>query len=178
MFLNEIVPLAQQLGCKMCIHPDDPPFRILGLRRIARSNEDYDEIMEMVDLQANGITFCTGSLGARPENDLVKMIEKWGSRIHFVHLRNVKNDAYRSFFEANHLEGDTDMVEIMKLLVIEQKRREKESPQDINLPYRPDHGHQMVDDLKKKTNPGYSCVGRMRGLAELRGLEIGIRTFL
>jgi mannonate dehydratase len=178
MFLSEIIPIAEENGIKMCIHPDDPPFRILGLPRIVSTNSDYDEIMKSVNTHSNGITFCTGSLGADPENDPGEMIKKWGSRIHFVHLRNVKNESYRTFFEANHLEGDTDMVEIMKLLIKVQNKREDESPENVSIPYRPDHGHLMIDDLNKKTNPGYSCIGRLRGLAELRGLEMGIRSNL
>ncbi|MBC8109465.1 MAG: mannonate dehydratase [Verrucomicrobia bacterium] len=167
-FLSEVMPLAESLGIKMAIHPDDPPFDILGLPRIASQASDFDYILSAVPNQSNGICYCTGSLGANPMNNLPEMVKKIGKRIHFVHLRNIKKDAYGNFFEDDHLAGDVDMYAVMKeILKIQQQMSEP-------IPFRPDHGHQMLDDLQKVTNPGYSCIGRMRGLAELRGLELGI----
>ncbi len=166
-FLQEIAPVAQECNIQLAIHPDDPPFDILGLPRIVSREADLDYILREVPIESNGICFCTGSLGANPENNLPAMAKKIGKRIHFVHLRNTKRDADGNFFEADHLGGDTDMYDVMKeILAIQQT---VENP----IPFRPDHGHQMMDDLSKITNPGYSCIGRMRGLA---GVErIGIR---
>jgi len=168
-FLNEIIPVAEENRIKMAIHPDDPPFDILGLPRIIKTEKDLEDLMGFVDSPANGITFCTGSLGANPDNDLPKMIRKFADRIHFLHLRNVKREKDGSFYEDNHLEGSSDMYEIVKAVLEIEKKRE------IQLPMRPDHGHQMLQDLDTKSNySGYTAIGRLRGLAELRGLELGI----
>lgn len=168
-FLNEIIPLSEELGIKMAIHPDDPPFDIMGLPRIITSESDLDDLINFIDSPANGITFCTGSLGANPENDLPKMIEKFKDRIHFLHLRNVKREPSGSFYEDHHLEGSSNMYEIVKAVLKVEKER------GVSLPMRPDHGHQMLDDLKSNTAyAGYSAIGRMKGLAELRGLSMGI----
>ncbi len=167
-FLVEVVPVATGLGMTLAIHPDDPPFPVLGLPRIVSTAEDLDFILNAAPGVANGICYCTGSLGANAENDLPAIARQIGTRIHFVHLRNVKKDADGNFFEDDHLGGDTDMYKVMKeLLTIQQKM-------PAPIPFRPDHGHQMIDDLNKVTNPGYSCIGRLRGLAELRGLQLGI----
>lgn len=168
-FLNEVIPVCEEHGIVMAIHPDDPPMDIMGLPRIIKSEADLDDLVNFIDSPSNGITFCTGSLGANPDNDLPKMIRKFANRIHFLHLRNVKREADGSFFEDNHLDGSTDMYEVVKAVLEVEKQR------NIQLPMRPDHGHQMLNDLEpNKAYPGYTAIGRLRGLAELRGLALGI----
>lgn len=167
-FLNAIAEVCEYEGIKMTIHPDDPPYQILGLPRVMSNEADLFYLITEEPKEFNGICFCTGSLGAGPTNDLPAIFAKVKHRVHFVHLRNVKRDELGSFYEADHLDGDVDMYEVMKGLVAENQEREKP------IPFRPDHGHQMLDDLAKTTNPGYSAIGRLRGLAELRGLELGV----
>lgn len=175
-FLREVIPAAEEAGVRMAVHPDDPPFSILGLPRIVSTEDDLRELLETVDSSANGLCFCTGSLSPRADNDLPRMIRKFGSRVHCAHLRSTHRNPDGSFYEADHLEGSVDMYEVVRELLVEMQRRKAAGRSDWRLPFRPDHGHTMLDDLEKQApeNPGYSAIGRLRGLAEIRGLQLGI----
>lgn len=172
-FLSEVAPLAQELGLRLCCHPDDPPASLLGLPRIMSTETDYARVMEAVDMPANGITLCSGSLGARPDNNLPGMMDRLGDRVHFLHLRNVRRespDIQGSFHEAAHLEGDTDMVALIAAVVRQEAARRAAGREDASIPFRPDHGQDILDDLNRQAQPGYPAIGRLKGLAELRGI--------
>ncbi|RVV98294.1 mannonate dehydratase [Mesobaculum littorinae] len=176
-FLSQVAPVAEELGLRLCCHPDDPPFPLLGLPRIMSTESDYARVMQAVPERASGITLCTGSLGARPDNDLPGMIDRLGDRVHFLHLRNVtrESDAIRgSFYEAEHLGGDTDMVAVIAATLREERRRRDAGRPDASIPFRPDHGQDILDDKTRKAQPGYPAIGRLKGLAELRGVIAGL----
>lgn len=172
-FLSEVVPVAEEVGVRLCCHPDDPPFPLLGLPRIMSTGDDYRKVLSGVDSKANGMTLCSGSLGARPDNDLPAIMAEFGPKVHFLHLRNVKRDTpamVGSFYEAEHLGGDTDMVALIAAILTEEKRRKAEGRADWEIPMRPDHGQDILDDIGRKAQPGYPTIGRLKGLAELRGV--------
>ncbi|MBP0438065.1 mannonate dehydratase [Tianweitania sediminis] len=172
-FLAEVAPLAEELGVRLCCHPDDPPFALLGLPRVMSTEDDYNKVMDAVDLPANGVTLCAGSLGARPDNDLPGMMDRLGDRVHFLHLRNVlreSSDVKGSFHEAEHLGGGTDMVALIAAVLRQERRRKAAGRTDVSIPFRPDHGQDILDDLKRQAQPGYPSIGRLKGLAELRGI--------
>lgn len=177
-FLRAIIPSAEQFGVKMCIHPDDPPFPILGLPRVVSTERDLEDVVNACQSPSNGITFCTGSLGARGDNDLPGIVNRLGRHFHFLHLRNVQREPDGSFYEADHLNGSNDMYAVMKNIVLEQKRRLENGHENAAIPMRPDHGHKLLDDFNYNTFPGYSVIGRLKGLAELRGLELGVKRSL
>lgn len=173
-FLSEIIPVAEEVGVRMCCHPDDPPFELLGLPRIMSTAADYRKILGAVDSPANGMTLCSGSLGARPDNELPAIMGEFGSKVHFLHLRNVKRDGDAiagSFYEAEHLGGDTDMVALIAAILTEESKRKQQGRRDQQIPMRPDHGQDILDDLQRRAQPGYPTIGRLKGLAELRGVE-------
>lgn len=172
-FLEQVIPVAEEVGIRMCCHPDDPPFDLLGLPRVMSTEANYKAMMDAVDSPANGITLCSGSLGARPDNDLPGMMQRLGERVHFLHLRNVRRDTGEirgSFYEAEHLCGDTDMVALVAAVMAEEKKRRAAGRADHSIPFRPDHGQDILDDLNRRAQPGYPAIGRLKGLAELRGI--------
>lgn len=173
-FLNEVIPVAEECGINLCIHPDDPPFALLGLPRIASTEEDFEWIFTHNVSIRNGLTYCSGSLSVHPDNDLVGIAERFAERIHFIHLRNIKRLGDKSFYESEHLEGVADMYSILKTLLEEQQRRKGNGRKDLRMPFRPDHGLKILDDFNRESNPGYPLIGRMRGLVEITGLEMGI----
>ena len=176
-FLAEVTPLAQELGMRLCCHPDDPPFPLMGLPRVMSTEADYTRVLDAVDLTANGVTLCTGSLGVRADNDLPGMMTRLGPRVHFLHLRNVTTEGAAlpcSFFEAEHLGGGTDMVAMIAAVLAEERRRRTAGRADWNIPMRPDHGQDILDDLGRRTQPGYAAIGRLKGLAELRGIMVAL----
>ena len=177
-FLRAIIPYTEEAGVKMCIHPDDPPFPILGLPRVVSTEKDLNDVVNYIPSPSNGLTFCTGSLGARADNDLPGIVERLGAHFQFLHLRNVQRQDDGSFYEAEHLSGSTDMYSVMKNIIIEQNKRVLAGRKDIAIPIRPDHGHKILDDFTYNTYHGYSATGRLKGLAELRGLEIGVKRSL
>jgi len=177
-FLRAIIPAAEAAGVKMCIHPDDPPFPIFGLPRVVSTEQDLTDIVNYAPSPSNGLTFCTGSLGARADNDLPGIVERLGQHFHFLHLRNVRREADGSFYEDEHLGGSSDMYAVMKKIILEQKKRSDAGRDDIAIPMRPDHGHKLLDDFSHNTYHGYSVIGRLKGLAELRVLEMGIKRSL
>jgi mannonate dehydratase len=169
-----VVPVAEEVGVRLCCHPDDPPFPLLGLPRIMSTAADYRKVLNAVDSQANGMTLCSGSLGSRPDNDLPAIMGEFGEKVHFLHLRNVKRDGKEiggSFYEAEHLDGDTDMVALIAAALTEEARRRQQGRKDHQIPMRPDHGQDILDDLHRRAQPGYPTIGRLKGLAELRGIE-------
>lgn len=177
-FLSEVVPTAERLDMLLCCHPDDPPWPLLGLPRVMSTEADYRTVLNAVDSPVNGMTLCTGSLGARPDNDLVGIVQRLGHRIHFAHLRNVRREdggIPGSFYEDQHLEGDTDMVAVVEALLSEERRRRQEGRRDHEIPMRPDHGQEILDDLNRGAQPGYPAIGRLKGLAELRGVMRALR---
>ncbi|KQR71682.1 mannonate dehydratase [Rhizobium sp. Leaf341] len=176
-FLREVVPVAAEHGVRLAIHPDDPPFSLFGLPRVVSTADDIAALLESVDDEANGLTLCAGSYGSRPDNDLTDMAKRFAERIHFVHLRNVRKEADGSFTESDHLDGDVDMVALTTVLRREERRRDAAGRSDKVIPFRPDHGHLLIDDQTKTVNPGYSCIGRLKGLAELRGVIAAVDAF-
>ena len=176
-FLEKVVPAAEECGVRVCLHPDDPPFPIFGMPRVVSTKADYAALFDAVPSLANGITLCAGSLGSRPDNDVIAIATAFAERIHFAHLRNVTIEPSGAFFEDDHLDGGVDMVALIAVLLREEARRRAKGRSDAVIPMRPDHGHLLLDDINKKTNPGYSAIGRLKGLAELRGVERAVASF-